>query len=304
LEAIQELLAALRACLPPPPATQALRPDPATLLDLDCVQAQARRFKLDLSFELRADGQPRARFSVNDKGEPETFRTRLRGAELALPTAPLEGLLALAAPGHVQTTLGVKWGAAGGAPARVSVYLEELFGVPDAEQIRAGTFGLLGLRAPPPMAGLLPVSVCLDFAAGQVVAVKDYFMATERPGDPPVDLPPGLAAHRDRFPVHPVNGHRRYLVARRLDPDGRPTGSKLLWMSEVHRNETLSWAWAEVDRLRVELRLPPSPTAAALDALRTGWPHAPDTFLHPDLVSLNAGPDGEPDALLIYTSLR
>lgn len=287
-----------------------LGPPLADLIDLDVACTQARRFKLDASFSLRSDGVPQARLSVNDKGEPRTFRERLRdlAPALGLERATVDAMLTLCPAGLVQTTLGVKWGPGGGRPDRVSLYFEELFRRPEGEAIRRRVFehgvDTTGFEIPPPVPHTRPVSVCIDYAAGAPIAVKDYWMATERADASVSSLPGPLAAHRDRFPIHPVNHHRRYLIARRYDRDGTPTGQKLLWMSEVHRNETLAWAWREVDRLRTELALPPSATSAALDALRDGWTHAPGTFLHPDLVSLNAGTDGVPDALLVYVSVR
>ncbi len=295
--AVADLLAAVDACAGRPLMAQAL-------VDVDIAVAQARSFKLDVSFALTPDAAEGARFSLNDKGEPEAFRRRLVGhAEaLGIDAALLAAQLRISPPGEVQTTLAVKW--APTRPPRVTVYFEELTRSPRAEAIRRACFALGGVDMPPPPPGLDLVAACVDHSAGRAVAVKDYHLLTERAGTPPVALPAAVEPFRAPFGWHPVNGTRRFLLATRYAAGGGPIGSKLLWMSEVHRHETVGWAWAEVDRIRAAMRLPESRVGRALDALRAAWAHAPGTFLYPDLVSLDVDADGTPQGLVVYVSIR
>jgi hypothetical protein len=295
--AIDDLLAAACACIDQPLPWRAL-------VDRDAIARTARAFKLDVSFALAVDGAASARFSINDKGEPERFRERLLAASelLGVPRWGLDAQLALSPPGEVQTTLGVKWGPQGGDPERVSVYFEELYRSPRGLPIREAAFAMASVPVPDVPPGLDLVSVCLDWSGGALLAVKDYWMITERDGGPSTALPGTLDAYRAPFRPHPVNHTRRFLVASRHAVGGRATGAKLLWMSEVHRNETLDWAWREVDRLKADL--PPSGVARTLDDLRANWRHAPGTFLYPDLVSLNVGADGATEGVLVYVSVR
>lgn len=254
------------------------------LLDRAVAARAARRFKLDVSFALGADG---ARFSLNDKDEPGAFRARLRSV---LPGEALERFLALSPAGAVQTTVGVK--AKDGVLQRVSLYFEELPSGPAGEALRRAVLALAGVDVAP---GLPPVAVCLDLdAAGRVVAAKDYGLIEGEPAPFPEE--------RDRFPAHPVTGNRRFLYARRFAPGGAPAGSKLMWMSETHRPADVARAWAEVDRLAEGL--PPDRAARALARLRAGWSFAPGAFLHPDLLSVDRDAQGAVRAIVAYVSVR
>jgi len=270
-----------------------------TLVDLPTAATEAPRFKLDASFALDHTGAAHARFSINDKGEPVAFRERLTPA-LGLP-GDLDGFLAISPPGEVQTTLGVKWTAAGGPPARTSLYFEELQQHPRASEIMDQAFRW-GLGRPAPPAELAPVSVCLDFAAGQVVAAKDYHLVVETSDAPAVPLDPALDAFRRGFPLDPWRRSRRYMLARRFAPDGGPSGAKLLWVSEAHTAAAIAWAWSQVDRLRADWKLPETATSRALDRLRDGWKHA--ARLYPDLVSMDVDAEMIPHTLLVYVSVK
>lgn len=296
--ALEDLLAAVPASIEAP-----LWPEPASLVDLQVAAEQARRFKVDASFALDRSGAAHARFSVNDKGEPDAFRERLRRADLGLP-ADLDDYLAIAPPGEVQTTLGVKWSAAGGPPQRTTVYFEELQDCPRAAEIIDAVFRW-GLHRPaPPAPPLLPVSVCLDFSGGRVVAARDYHLVLESSDQAAVPLPAAQEEFRRGFALDPVRRTRRYLLARRFGPGGDPTGSKLLWVSEAHTPAAVAWAWSQVDRLRAAWNLPETATSRAMGALRAGWRHGTAATLYPDLVSMDADATMTPRALLTYVSVK
>lgn len=253
------------------------------LLDRDLAARVARRFKLDLSFAMGADG---ARFSLNDKDEVVPFRERLR-ANIGGPA--LESFLALSPPGAVQTTVGLK--ARDGALQRISLYYEELPTGEAGEALRRSALALAGVSA---SSELPSVAVCLDLdAGGQIVAAKDYGLIEGSAGPFPEE--------RAGFPAHPVTGNRRFLYARRFAPGGAMVGSKLMWMSETHRPSDVARAWAEVDRLCVEL--PPDRASRALDKLRRSWSFS-EAFLHPDLLSTDRDAEGRVRAVLAYVSVR
>jgi hypothetical protein len=295
IPALQALLAAFTASAPAPP-------DALALVDLPVASAHARRFKLDVSFAL--DGHAHARFSVNDKGEPGPFRERLytRLPALGVPPALLADFFALSPPGQVQTTVSVKWHA---SKWRIGLYYEELLLHPDGPALIDRAFERFldqTSEAPPPNSQ--PVALCIDVTEGVVTGAKDYHMVTERPGEPTIALPPGLGEVRDGLPWHPINDTRRYLLARRYGPDG-PAGAKLLWMTESWDAGTAAAAWEVVDGLRSRFGFPEASPSRALDALRAGWPFSgEEAFLFPDLVGLNVGPEGRPEALLVYVSVR
>ena len=285
-EALHDLLGAADACAGQPLPWR-------ELVDFDVACREARRFKLDASFALDRGGRAVGRFSVNDKGEPVAFRERL------LRFAPvLERQLGVSPPGEVQTTLAVK------SNGVTTLYFEELAACPRAEELRQQTFALAGAAAPPLPEGAAPVAVCLDWVGAEIAAAKTYAMVTERAGETPRALPREAAAYRELFEPHPVHGTRRYLLATRHAPGGAPRGSKLLWMSEVHRPVDVGWAWAAVARARARVAAPASAVSRALDGLVSGWSHAPDTLLYPDLVSLDLDAAGRATGLVVYVSVR
>lgn len=254
------------------------------LVDLPCAAREARRFKLDLSFDLgRAERS--ARLSINDKGEPVGLRQR---ATAALPFVAAH--LAHSPPGEVQTTFGLKWGPSG--LERVSVYFEELVGHPRAEAIRRAMAASVGEV---PAALELPLTaVAVDLSPeGRPLAFKDYWMILEQ--DRP--LPGWDAEARAAFPFHPVHRSRRFLWARRHRPGAGTVGTKLLWVPETWRPEDLDRAWAQVERLQPA----PGPAGRALAELRRSWAFAPEVFLHPDLVGINQGAEA---GVLVYVSVR
>lgn len=255
-------------------------PELDALLDRAVALREARRFKLDVSFAPRG-----ARFSLNDKGEPEAFRARLRAV---LPGLVLERFLALSPPGAVQTTVGVKANA--GQIERFSLYYEELPPGEEGERLRRAVLALAGVDAPAP--GHPAVAACVDLdPRGAVLAAKDYALLEGEEGPFPEE--------RARFPSHPITGNRRFLYARRFAPGGVRTGTKLMWMSETHRPADVARAWAEVDRLRAGL-----PPNGALERLRAGWSFAPEVFLHPDLLSVERDAEGRARGVLVYVSVR
>ncbi|MFO0685367.1 MAG: hypothetical protein U0234_25135 [Sandaracinus sp.] len=276
----------------------------APLVDLDEAARVARRFKLDVSFDFAP--QKRARFSLNDKGEPAAFRARLRRAlpAMGIDAQLLDRFLAIAAPGRVQTTVGVKWSADASAPERVSLYFEELYRDPAHAQIRDDVFALVGLEAPPVPEGARPVSVCIDCTREGPVALKSYDVLTDTPTTRAREVPPSLEEAVASLPFHPIHGARRYMIATRRAPTGRDLGHKLLWITEVHRPSLARWAWDQVDAWRRRWGTDVHPDVArALDELR-GDPTFDDaTFLYPDLVGLNTDASSEP-RLLVYVSVR
>ena len=276
LEALEALLEALREAGGWTPLIDGL-------LDRPLAARVARRFKLDVSFALGADG---ARFSLNDKDEAVPFRERLRSC---VGGPALESFLALSPPGLVQTTVGLK--ARDGEIQRISLYYEELPLDAAGEALRQSALRLAGVSAP---SALPPVAVCLDLdPRGLLVGAKDYGLVEGDEGPFPEE--------RARFPAHPVTGNRRFLYARRFAPGGALEGSKLMWMSETHRPSDVARAWAEVDRLRAGL--PADRASRALDKLRQSWSFS-DAFLHPDLLSTDRDADGRVRAVLAYVSVR
>lgn len=284
-----------------------ISPDPLSLVDVRVAADQARRFKLDVSFSLALAGEPKARFSINDKGEPQAFRERLlrSSGALGVDRLRIEEFFALSPPGAVQTTMAVKWGAVGGQPERFSLYFEELCLAPEGPPlIEKVTRFALGVGAPPPWEGLDPVAVCIDIEEDRIVGVKDYWMATELADAPLVALSPRLEQFRRELPISPFQKTRRYLLARRLGPGGERTGAKIMWMSEAQVPEAAQLAWSRVDALCRDLTLPVTRTSESLAALRRDWPSDADCYLYPDLVSLDVGPDDTVRRLLVYVSVK
>ena len=297
--AVADLLEAAAAC-----ATAPLSPGWRELVDPSVAAREAARFKVDLSFSLLGVGESGARLSVNDKGEEVAFRERLRevAPSLGLAEAQLDAMLGVSPPGVVQTTLGVKWPDAGGAPSRVTLYHEELFRAADGAALIAEVFHRFGARPPEPRSGVEPGAVAVDIHREQVVGLKDYWIATEKSAAPTVALPKALEAFRRATPFARERGTRRYLVARRFDRAGDLVGHKLLWMSEAHEPAAVARAWAFVDDARRRLALPASRASRALDRLRSRWSHP--ASLYPDLVSLDLDRDEQPLGLTVYVSLK
>lgn len=284
-----------------------ISPDPLSLVDLRVAADQARRFKVEVSFALALSGEPTARFSINDKGEPEAFRERLlrSSGALGVDRQRMEDFFALSPPGAVQTTVAVKWSAAGGRPERLSLYCEELCLSPEGPPLieKVTRFGL-GVGAPPPWNGLDPIAVCVDIEGDRVVGVKDYWMATEVTDAPLVPLSPRLEQLRRELPISPSQKTRRYLLARRLGPGGERTGAKIMWMPEAQAPEASELAWSRFDALCRDLALPVTRTSESLAALRRAWPSDADCHLDPDLVSLDVGPDDAVRRLVVYVSVK
>jgi len=292
VSASRRLLDAVASTVEPPPPVAAWAD---ALLGERPTPRRGSGLTLDGSLSLRGDGRDVARFSVNDRGAPAGFRARLRelAAGWGFPSpALLDAFFAVAPPGRVQTTVGVK--AAGAAPDRVSLYFEELTMAPDrGRAIADATAGLTGL----PGGDDPPMAVALDVSRAGVVAFKRYVAAVDlpdRPGAPP--LPGSLEAYRRRLPFR--RGERRLLIATRTDPGGVLRGRKLLWVPEVRQSGDVRAVWGTVGSLRRALRLPLTRSSRALDLL------AADGAMYPDLVSLDADGDGVPEGLTVYVAVR
>ena len=298
--ALRDLLQAVQDSVP-----VALVPLPERLIAWEAACAEARHFKVDVSFSLGVDGQSRARLSVNDKGEAVAFRERVleQREALQLP-ADVRAFFALVPPGELKTTLGVKWGADGGRPERVSLYFEELYRTPRYAEVTDAVFALAGLGSPPVADPLVPISACIDWVDGQMSAVKDYYLETWQEGEEEFPLPPVQDAFRRSLGLHARKGTRRCLVARRFSVSGGLVGHKVLWMTEAHHIDRVAAAWAQVDRLRASLGIPDSSTSVAMDTLRATWRHGPETFLYPDLVSLDVDVDEQVRGLTVYVSVK
>jgi hypothetical protein len=275
-----------------------------SLVEWEVAVAEAPRFKVDVSFAL--GGARKARFSINDKGEPVAFRERVSRAVDALGLSPvlLERMFALSPAGQVQTTLGVKWDPGVALPERVSVYFEELAGSPHGERIRRELPQLAGVTAPALAPRARPNAVCLDFSRGEAVASKVYDVFVERPNDPRPELPPPLERLRDTLPFHAVMRTRRTMLAARFARGGELVGHKLFWMTELQDRKLVPAAWSELDRLRAEQNVAADPAVdAALARLRRRFSET-DVFLFPDLIGLNVDAAGNTESLVVHVSLR
>ena len=269
----------------------ALPADPLvdTLVDMEVAAQTARDFKIDLSFA----GSEEARFSVNDTGEPDAFRARLRNA--LGDRLPLDEFLALSPPGQVQTTVSLKWRSRALGVTRIGLYFEELGRFDGGAALRSRVFRWAGVADPPGLGGLEPGAVCVDFIDGHPVAVKDYGFGTDV-GRLALD---GEEAEFATFiPAHPRNGQRRFLRGGRYGTDGQTLGRKLIWMTEANQPEYADQAWG-VER---DLRQRWGPLQPRLDTLRAGWGHP--CFLYPDLVCLNLDPQGKAQGLSTYVTVK
>lgn len=275
------------------------------VVDWEVAAAEARRFKVDVSFVL-GPAAHRPRFSLNDKGEPVPFRRRLERTlpTLGVPSDSLSAFFDLSAPGEVQTTASFKW--EGERLDRIGLYYEELSRSARGPALIAEVFQrAIGIDPPAPPPGTLPVAVCADLRDGAFVAARDYHLATDRPDDPtPLDDSwATIEPFRERLPFHEAHGTRRFLMARRAVARGGSSGRKLMWMTECHLPSTAAKAWATVDELIAELGFD-GPETKALADLRRSWPDGDSLYLYPDLVSLNVDGDGQPEALLVYVSMK
>ena len=221
-------------------------PDLSPLFPLGLIARHARRFKFDVSVDLAARGVPRA--SINDTGEPEAFRDRLRrtGEIHAISNELLDEWFALCHPGDCQTTLSLKWGPSGARPQRTGLYYEELFRHPSGRRLWADAFRWAGCPLPEPLSEI-DGAVCVDLAGDRIVGVKDYWIGE---GSLPDCAPDSLNEFLAAVPVHPRTGERRFLFARRYEPDGALAGYKLLWMTEATRPEYATVAWKALSELQ------------------------------------------------------
>lgn len=275
-------------------------PDLSPLIPLAPVARHARRFKLDVSVDLSPGGLPRA--SINDTGEPEAFRERLRrtGAIHAISTERLDAWFALCRPGDCQATLSLKWGSSGARPRRTGLYYEELFRHPSGRRLWADAFRWAGCPLPEPLPGI-DGAVCVDLDGDRIVGIKDYWIEEgSLPGFAPESLKEFLAA----VPAHPRTGERRFLFARRFDPDGELTGFKLLWMTEAGRPEYATLAWRAMSELQKRFAGGATPNYTRMRRWVEAWPYSDDCIPYPDLISLNTNAAGEPQGLIAYVSVK
>ena len=264
----------------------------------------AAAFKLDVSF---VSGPGRhARFSVNDKMEPLGFRQRLQrqGASVGCRSQVLQDFFAVAAPGEVQTTLGVKYLGGSATPNRVSLYYEELSQTDRGSEIRASTFGLLGLQPPPLAVGYAPNAVCIDYRDGLVVGAKCYDVTLERQGSAPAPLPSCLDQIRSRLPWHPTMNTRRYMRVHRVDAGGADAGCKLLFMTEVHEPAHARRAFAFAAALLEQYGPVDDVVQSAFDQLADATATATHHFYFPDLIGLNVDATGKPESAVVHVSVR
>ncbi|MEZ4226381.1 MAG: hypothetical protein R3B13_35880 [Polyangiaceae bacterium] len=267
------------------------------------VQARtAGAFKLDVSFAF--DGRRHARFSINDKLEPEAFRERLASnrAHLGSSREVLDEFFGLAQPGEVQTTLGLKYLANSATPDRVSLYYEELGQSARGIELRAHTFARFGLRAPDLEPDFGANAVCIDFRGGQMLGAKCYDVTVERHDTPARTLPSGLADFRDRLPFHPDTGTRRYMLARRFDHAGAWVGSKLLFMTEVHAAAHAARSFALVEQLLAGAPVHPEVQRAYESLARA--PAESGRYFFPDLVGRDVTPEGRVVSHVVHVSVR
>jgi hypothetical protein len=202
--------------------------------------------------------------------------------------------LAVAEAGSVQTTIGLKW-TAPGTPSRLTLYFEELSMVPDR--------GLAIARELADQVGVAPPSeppsaAAVDYRRGEIIALKLYHAAVDRPNRPgAAPLPGSIEAFRRRLPFHVDRRTRRLLIAQRFDPEGGLVGRKLLWVPEVRHGGDPPAVWDVVASLISALQLPESPPCAALRSLQA------DPAMYPDLVSLDTDAAGTPEGLTVYVAV-
>ncbi len=264
----------------------------------------AATFKLDVSF---VSGPGRhARFSVNDKMEPVAFRERLKRHVTVLGCQPqaLRDFFAVAAPGEVQTTVGVKYLDGSATPDRVSLYYEELSQSDRSSEIRASTFGLLGLQPPPLADGYVPNAVCIDYRNGVAVGAKCYDVTLERRGSTPAPLPSCLNEVRTRLPWHPVMNTRRYMRVHRVDAGGADAGCKLLFMTEVHDPAHSRSAFALAASLLEQYGPVNAAVQGAFDELSLATATATHHYYYPDLIGLNVDAAGRAESAVAHVSVR
>ncbi|MEL6342696.1 MAG: hypothetical protein AAFV53_06160 [Myxococcota bacterium] len=251
-----------------------------------------RDFKLDISVSLRDGGAPRA--SVNDTGEPDAFRQRLRAqpARLGLSAETLETFLSRCPPRMAQTTLSLKWE----QRLRTTLYFEELPRHPDPEGLCAALFSTYAVPAPRPGRPLMAIAT--DFIDGEPAALKVY-RHIDLQQDP--SAAPALAPMLRR---HPRTGQRRAMLAERFGMDGRLRGDKLLWVTEANTPALAAQTWRHVSRLARRLSFHRSTGWALTKALVGGWPFGPGCVPYPDLVCFNRALDGAIEDLILYISLK
>lgn len=293
--AVHDLLALLPA--------QGLDPDVMawlqTLIEPATAASVMRRFKLDVSVDLSPDATPR--MSINDTGEPELFRRRLRSAapQLGLDPTWLEELLSISAPGDGQTTLGIKWLAQG---LRSTIYFEELPEHSDPVGCRAAMHSFFGLAGQPADGPGVLGAVGVDVVAGAPVALKEYRMAEL--GVDQLELGSALQAFADGVPSHPRTGRCRAIVAQRVDRGGGLLGRKLIWMTEARSADEATATWPLATSLVRACGAPIGPNLERVLRLVEDWPWSASCFPYPDLVSFDVDPSGAPRRAILYVSIR
>ncbi len=273
-------------------------------VDPTLVSRAAEAFKLDVSF---VSGPGRhARFSINDKMEPEDFRGRLQrqSAALGLRRETLQEFFAVAAPGEVQTTVGVKYLNGSATPNRVSLYYEELNQSERGSEIRDATFGLLRLQPPPLADGYAPNAVCIDYGNGVAIGSKCYDVTLERQDGPLPSLPSCLDQIRARLPWHPTRNTRRYMRVGRVDAQGAGTGCKLLYMTEVHEPAHARPAFEFAAALLEQYGPVDAVVRGAFDELSAATATETRHYYYPDLIGVNVDAAGKPESAVVHVSMR
>ncbi|HMR05901.1 MAG TPA: hypothetical protein PKA88_08985 [Polyangiaceae bacterium] len=277
-------------------------------VDPTCLAAHSHRFKADVSF-LFGVGR-RARFSVNDKGEAARFREHLEQnlSQLDLDPDQAAAFFAVAPPGEVQTTLGLKYRGGEAKPERVSLYFEELANSPRGAAIRSATCALLGQPAPALAPGFQPNAVCVDYCGGRAVAVKCYDVTLQHrdthSSASEAALPGSLQRIARGLPWHPETSSRRFMLAGRIGAGGRLLGKKLLFMTEAHGAAHAEQAFAFADTLIAQAPEKNEAVSTAYAQLRGTGPDATGHFFYPDLIGVNLNAEDGLESVVVHVSVR
>lgn len=268
-------------------------PSYRALLDVSRCSQFMREFKLDVSVSLRAHSSPR--FSLNDTGEPDDFRSRLHShhEQIGLSSSELHRFLSLSPPGEVQTTLSLKWE----DPLRTTLYFEELSRHPDSSVLRRSMFDEFLSVAPPRQDHKL-MALAVDYQGGVPVALKEYGHVdlAKQP-----ELAPTVAP---LLMTHARTSEKRAMIAQRYDLEGGPLGDKILWVTEANSPQLAAKVWRHVAGLVKQLSFDKGPGWALVRQLVADWPYGPDVVPYPDLVCLNRSSTGQVEDLILYVSLK
>jgi len=268
-------------------------PSYRALLDVSRCSQFMREFKLDVSVSLRAHSSPR--FSLNDTGEPDAFRSRLHShhEQIGLSSSELHRFFSLSPPGEVQTTLSLKWE----DPLRTTLYFEELSRHPDPAVLRRSMFDeFLGVA--PPRQDRQLIALAVDYQGGVPVGLKEYAHAdlAKQPELAPTVAPLLMA--------HPRTLEKRAMIAQRYDLAGSLLGDKILWVTEANSAQLAAKAWRHVAGMVKKLSFDEGTGWGLVRQWVEDWPYGPSVVPYPDLVSVNRRSDGQVEDLILYLSLK